>query len=138
LSLHNWNMNGDENPLASTQAYSLQRPAHHLAELFLLGSLLAGCGDGPDVPHPVESRSDSDCLKCHVGKAEAPVGDHNDKSNCVSCHKVKSQGPYPGVMPHAAGNEAECANCHAEGKASAPRTAHISELPCSSCHRDTP
>jgi hypothetical protein len=96
---------------------------------------LTGCGDdGSDVPHPVQSRADAECLKCHSRRDVAKVSDHNDKSDCVSCHEVKSTGTYPAVMPHTGGDVNQCKLCHQSDTAGVVVTGHIGEVDCYTCH----
>ena len=110
----------------------LSKAAAKCVPLELAATLvLLGCT--PDIPHPIESRTDEYCRTCHVGRAGAPSS--HDKTGCVSCHESTSTGPYPAVMPHPGGEPGQCSLCHRDGTADAAVTPHLAESDCYSCHQ---
>lgn len=88
----------------------------------------------PQVPHPVENRTD--CRLCHetgVGDAPEFPDDHADRGNevCLVCHLVVAPqetptstdagGAEPPLIPHSLENRGDCRLCHESGLGGAPQ-----------------
>lgn len=112
-----------------------------LLDYLMLRQAMGPITGAAPVAHPVEGRGN--CLSCHAFGTMAPYpSNHGNDTACLNCHRaLPSTVIGAPAIPHQAGSEIQCRNCHTDGGAAvALPVDHASrgEDTCRACHDQGP